>query len=198
MKSIKEILVFFFILFFLSNTPVTKEIEICKIGGKQHICGKGKDNSGYVDNVNVQFYTTCAAVEKGNDYSCACVHETISGIRNEIFDGYDDSDVETYDTNYLIYDVSNENSTLSKAVYNSCFIGTDCRDITDKNLCLNATQCEYINGGCRAKCANHISADRCKKDNKCKIDTENNDCTNSSILPVFNLISIIIFSLFLI
>ena len=64
MKSTKEILVFYFFILFLSKTPVTKEIEICKIGGKEHICGKGKDNSGHVDNINVEFFTTCATLEE--------------------------------------------------------------------------------------------------------------------------------------
>ena len=33
MKRTKEILVFYFIILFLSHYPVTKEIEICRIGG---------------------------------------------------------------------------------------------------------------------------------------------------------------------
>ena len=85
-----------------------------------------------------------------------------------------------------------------KAIYNKCFIGRDCIDITDKSLCLNATQCEYNNGKCSAKCSNHISVENCKQDNSCRLDTKKSFCTNSSILPGFKLISIIIIILFLI
>ena len=42
MKSTKEILSFYFIILLILNYPVTEAIEICRIGGKQHICGKGE------------------------------------------------------------------------------------------------------------------------------------------------------------
>ena len=185
MKCIKEILVFYFIILFLSNTPVTKEIEICKIGGKEHICGKGKDDSGYMDDINVKFFTSCGMFQESNNrYSCVCVRVSTS-------DGYDDSDVETYNMGKLIYDLSDKYS-------NKCLIGIDCSDITDESLCLNAKQCEYIDGKCSAKCAKHSSESRCSSDSSCRYDTEKSSCTNSSILPVFKLTSIIIISLFLI
>ena len=192
MKSTKEILVFYFIILFLSNTPVTKEIEICRIGGKQHICGKGKDNSGYVDNINVEFFTKCATLQEKYGYSCLCVQVTNSGIWNNKLQGYNDFDVATYDTKKLIYQISDD-----EEVDNKCFVGIDCRDITDKSLCLSANQCEYIDMNCRAKCSNHISIDNCQKDYSCRLDIENSFCTNSSKLPVFKLIYIIIISLFL-
>ena len=198
MKSTKEILGFYFIIFFLSNYPVTKEIEICRIGGKQHICGKGKGNSGYVDNINVEFYTSCATLEDVDGYSCVCVHITSSGIWKNKFNGYNDLGVQTYNTNYLTYQISEKNQPSNLEIFNKCFIGRDCSDITDKRLCLDASQCEYINGKCSAKCSNHSSQESCLKDNSCRLDTEKSKCTNSSTLPVFKLILIIMISLFLI
>lgn len=192
MKCIKEILVFYFIILFLSNTPVTKEIEICKIGGKEHICGKGKDDSGYMDDINVKFFTSCGMFQKSdNYYSCVCVRETTSGIWNNNLEAYDDSKVATYNTKQLTYQLSDKYS-------NKCLIGIDCSDITDESLCLNAKQCEYIDGKCSAKCAKHSSESSCYSDSSCRYDTEKSSCTNSSILPVFKLTSIIIISLFLI
>jgi len=195
MKSTKNILVFYFIILFLSNYPVTKEIEICKIRGKQHICGKGKDNSGYMDNINVEFFTTCATLQKANGYSCLCIQTTFSGIWNNRFQGYNGLDVQTYDSNYLIYQYSYKNPPINTELFNKCYIGMDCSDITDKNLCLSASQCEYINMRCRAKCSNHNSQDSCSKDSSCRLDIEKNRCTNSSKLPVFKLISFIMISL---
>ena len=191
MKSTKEILGFYFIILFLSNYPVTKEIEICRIGGKQHICGKGKDNSGYVDDVNVEYFTSCATLEDVDGYSCLCVQKTISGIWRHLLDGYNDLDVQTYDTKYLTYNSNQE-------IYNKCYIGSDCSDITDKSVCISASQCEYINGKCRAKCAKHSTIGSCEKDSSCRLVNGNHECTNSSILPVFKSILIIIISLFLI
>ena len=198
MKSTKEILVFYFIILFLSNIPITKEIEICRIGGKEHICGKGKDNTQYVDDINVEFFTSCATLENEDGYSCVCVHITTSGIWNQKFEGYDDTDVQTYDTRYLTYQISPNNPPLNTGIFNKCFIGIDCADITDKSLCLRASQCEYIKHKCQAKCSNHVSQDSCKSDSSCRIDTQKSLCTNSSILLVFKLISTIMIILFLI
>ena len=198
MKSTKEILGFYFIILFLSNYPVTKEIEICRIGGKQHICGKGKYNSGYVDNINVEFFTSCATLEEDDGYSCVCVHITTSGIWRSQLEGYNDLDVQTYNTKYLTYQTSPENPPSDKEIFNKCYIGRDCSDITDKGLCINASKCEYINGKCRAKCSNHLSQETCSKDNSCRLDSVNSRCTNSSILPVFKLILNIMIILFLI
>ena len=116
MKSTKEILVFYFIILFLSNIPITKEIEICRIGGKEHICGKGKDNTQYVDDINVEFFTSCATLENEDGYSCVCVHITTSGIWNQKFEGYDDTDVQTYDTRYLTYQISPNNPPLNTEI----------------------------------------------------------------------------------
>ncbi len=198
MKSTKEILGFYFIILFLSNYPVTKEIEICRIGGKQHICGKGKDNSGYVDDVNVEYFTSCATLEDVDGYSCVCVKITTSGIWRRLLDGYNDLDVQTYDTKYLTYQISQDKPNSNQEIYNKCYIGRDCSDITDKSVCISASQCEYINGKCRAKCAKHSSIDSCEKDSSCRLDAGSYKCTNSSILPVFKSILIIIISLFLI
>ena len=197
MKSTKKILLFYFIILFLSNTPVTKEIEICRIGGKEHICGKGKDNSGFVDNINVEFFTYCGAIEEEDGYSCLCIRETTSGIWNNYLEAYDDLDVASYHTNYLIYKTSENTDPSKKKIYNKCFIGRDCSDIKNKSLCLDATQCEYKDGECSAKCSINNSKNSCLKDT-CRWNTEKYYCTNSSILPVFKLISIIILSLFLI
>ena len=71
-------------------------------------------------------------------------------------------------------------------------------DITDKSLCLTASQCEYKNGKCIAKCSKHTSQEKCKSDSSCRLDNENSRCTNSSKLPSFKLISIIMIILFLI
>ena len=100
MKSTKNILVFYFIILFLLNTPVTKEIEICRIGGKEHICGKGKDNTKYVDGINVEYFTSCATLEREDGYSCLCVHITNSGIWHDKLQGYNDKDVQTYRTTF--------------------------------------------------------------------------------------------------
>ena len=194
----KDIFGFYFIILFLSNYPVTKEIEICRIGGKQHICGKGKDNTKYVDGVNVEYYTNCATFEKADGYSCLCVHVTTSGIWKDQFNGYNEYDVQTYDTNYLTYQISFDNPPSDKELFNKCYIGRDCNDITDKSVCLSASQCEYAFGNCRAKCTNHQTEDACNKDYSCRVDTENSRCTNSSLFPVFKLILIIMISLFLI
>ena len=198
MQSPKEILVFYFIILFILNSPATNEIEICRIGGKQHICGKGKNNSHYVDNINVEFFTSCATLEKEDGYSCLCIHITNSGILHDNFQGYNDIDVQTYDEDYLTYQISPDKPPLSQSIFNKCFIGIDCSDITDKSLCLSASQCEYINYQCRAKCSNHDTQYSCQKDHSCRLDTEKSRCTNSSILPIFKLISIIMISLFLI
>ena len=198
MKTTKEILVFYFIILFLSNYPLTKEIEICRIGGKQHICGKGKDNSGYVDNINVEYFTTCATLEKADGYSCLCVRVTTSGIWKNELEGYNDKDVKSYQTNYLTYQIVSTNPPKNTEIFNKCYIGIDCSDITDKSLCLTASQCEYKDGRCLAKCSNHISQDECKRDSSCRLDNEKFRCTNSSILPSFKLISIIMIIIFLI
>ena len=198
MKRTKEKLVFYFIILFLSNYPLTKEIEICRIGGKQHICGKGKDNSGYVDNINVEYFTTCATLEEADGYSCLCVRVTTSGIWNNKFEGYNEFDVETYDTRYLTYQIKSDNPPKNTKIFNKCFIGIDCSDITDINLCLTASQCEYNNGKCIAKCSKHISQEECKSDSSCRLDNEKSRCTNSSKLSPFKLIPIIMIILFLI
>ena len=180
----KEIFGFYFIILFLSNYPLTKEIEICKIGGKQHICGTGNGNK-YKDNINVEFFTYCATFEVDGDYSCVCIQQTISGAWKSEYNGYNDLGVKTYNTDYLTF-------------YNSkCYIGRDCSDITDRSLCSYASQCEYINGECQAKCSKHSSDDKCINDYSCRMDTDNSRCTNSSILPNFKLILIIMISLFL-
>ena len=198
MKRTKEILSFYFIILFLSNYPVTKEIEICRIGGKQHICGKGKDNSGYVDGINVEYFTTCATLEEADGYSCLCVRVTTSGIWKNEFEGYNEFDVETYDKRYLTYQISSNNPPKNTNVFNKCFIGIDCSDITDKNLCLSASQCEYKYGECIAKCSKHTSQIECNSDSSCRLDNEKSRCTNSSKLPSFKLISIIMIILFLV
>lgn len=198
MKSRKEILVFYLYILFLSNYPVTKEIEICRIGGKQHICGKGKNNTSYMGGINVEFFTSCATLETEDGYSCLCVHVTNSGIWNENFQGYDDLDVQSYDTKYLTYQISNNQPPSNKTIFNKCFIGIDCSDITDKSLCLSATQCEYENFKCSAKCTKHYSKDSCINDSSCRLDTQKSRCTNSSIFPTFKLISIIMIILYLI
>ena len=198
MKSMAEILIFYCIIFFLSNCPLTKEIEICKIGGKQHICGKGDDNSGYTDNISVKYYTTCATLEEAEGYSCVCIHVTTSGIIHDKFDGYNELGVQTYKEKYLTYQITPENPPLSLDVYYQCYIGRDCSDITDTSLCLSASQCEYINGKCRAKCSNHNSQYSCEKDHSCRMDYDKSMCTNSSIFPIVKSISIILISLFLI
>ena len=87
---------------------------------------------------------------------------------------------------------------LNQEIFNKCFIGIDCADITDKSLCLSASQCEYVNYECRAKCSNHMSIDSCNRDHSCRLDTEKSLCTNNSILYVFKLISIIMINLLLI
>ena len=97
MKSTKEILSFYFIILLILNYPVAEAIEICRIGGKQHICGKGENNSGYIDNINVKYYTSCATLEGPEGYSCICIQVTNSGILHDKFDGYNDVDVQTYD-----------------------------------------------------------------------------------------------------
>ena len=198
MKSRKKILIVYFIILFLSNYPVTKEIEICRIGGKQHICGKGEDNSGYMDNINVKYYTSCATLQGEDGYSCLCIHITDSGIVHHKFDGYNDLDVQTYNSKYLTYQITPDDPPLALDVFHQCYVGRDCSDITDISLCLSASQCEYINGECRAKCTNHNTLYSCEKDHSCRVDIEKSICTNCSIFPVYELISIIMLILFLI
>ena len=137
-----------------------------------------------MDNINVKFYTTCATLQKADGYSCLCVHVTTSGIWRDRLEGYNDLDVQTYDENYLTYQITPKNPPVNIDTFNKCFIGIDCSDITDK--------CEYINGNCRAKCSNHLSQYECENDNSCRVDTQQlNSCTNSSLFPVFKLISFI-------
>ena len=104
MKSTKKFLIFYFIILFISNFPNTEEIEICRIGGKQYICGKCEDNSGKIDNIDVQYYTSCATLKEPEGYSCLCIQVTTSGIWNEQFYGYK----QTYDKEYLTYQTSPE------------------------------------------------------------------------------------------
>lgn len=198
MKSTKEILSFNFIILLILNYPVTEAIEICRIGGKQHICGKGENNSGYIDNINVKYYTSCATLEGPEGYSCICIQVTNSGILHDKFDGYNDVDVQTYDEKYLTYQITPEKPPLDLEVFHKCYIGRDCSDITDSSLCLSASQCEYINGMCRAKCSNHYSQTSCEKDYTCRMDYEKSICTNSSIFPFFKLGFIIMLILCLI
>ena len=193
-----KISIYYFIILFLSNYHVTEEIEICRIGGKQHICGKGKDNSGYVDNISVKFYTTCATLESVDGYSCLCIHQTYSGIKSGKFNGYNETDVRTYNSKYLTYQITPEEPPENLDAFYECYIGRDCSDITDTSLCLSASQCEYINGKCRAKCSNHISKYSCEKDYSCRMDYEKSMCTNSSMFIVVQLISIIMLNLFFI
>ena len=198
MQKAKIIVIIYCIILFISNFPVSEEIEICRIGGKQHICGKGKDNSGYIDNINVEYYTSCATLSQSEGYSCVCVQITTSGILDDKLDGYNDVDVQTYDENYLTYQNDPEDPPLDLEVFYKCYVGRDCSDITDSSLCLSASQCEYINGACRAKCSNHNSQYSCEKDHSCRVDYENSRCTNSSSFNIVKLISIIIISLLLI
>ena len=198
MKRTKEILSFYFIILFLSNYPVTKEIEICRIGGRQHICGKGKDNSAYVDGINVEYFTTCATLKEVDGYSCLCARITTSGLWKRELEGYNEFDVETYNTRYLTYQISSNYPPNNTEIFNKCFIGIDCSDITDKDLCLSASQCEYKYGECIAKCSKHTSQKECNSDSSCRLDNEKSRCTNSSKLPSFKLISIIMIILILI
>ena len=197
MKRVKKIFVFYSIILFISNFPVTDQIEICRIGGKQHICGKGENNSGKVNNIDVQYYTSCATLEEPEGYSCLCIQVTTSGIWNDKFDGYNDFGVQTYDEEYLTYQISPEKPPLDLEVFYKCYVGRDCSDITDSSLCLSASQCEYINGKCRAKCSNHNSQNSCEKDYSCRMDYQKSICTNSSIFPFFKLVSIIMVILYL-
>ena len=180
----KENFGFYFIILFLSNYPLTKEIEICKIGGKEHICGLGNGNK-YMNNINVEFYTYCASFGDDDDYSCVCIQQTFSGAWNNEYNGYNNLGIKTYNSDYLKFSDS------------KCYIGRDCSDITDSSLCSDYSQCEYRNGKCQAKCSKHSTEDKCMNDNSCRVDVDNSRCTNSSILPNFKLILIIMISLFL-
>ena len=121
MQKAKIIVIIYCIILFISNFPVSEEIEICRIGGKQHICGKGKDNSGYIDNINVEYYTSCATLSKSEGYSCVCVQITTSGILDDKLDGYNDVDVQTYDENYLTYQNDPEDPPLDLEVFYKCY-----------------------------------------------------------------------------
>ena len=72
MKSTKEILSFYFIILLILIYPVTEAIEICRIGGKQHICGKSENNSGYIDNINVK-YSLHVQPSLGQKVILACI-----------------------------------------------------------------------------------------------------------------------------
>ena len=111
---------------------------------------------------------------------------------------YNEFDVETYNTRYLTYQIVSDNPPKNTEIFNKCFIGIDCSDITDKSLCLTASQCEYKNGKCIAKCSKHTSQEKCKSDSSCRLDNEKSRCTNSSKLSPFKLIPIIMIILFLI
>lgn len=198
MKASQLILLFYTILLLLSNIPVSDEIEICKIGGKQHICGKGLNNRGYVDDINVEYFSSCATLEEADGYSCLCVRITSSGIWNHRFQGYDLETVQDYNTKYLSYQIDPSEGSNNEELFNKCYIGRDCSDITDKSLCESASQCIYKNGYCRAVCSNHQTQDTCERDSSCRYNKEKNYCTNSSILLTFKYLSIIMISLFLI
>ena len=110
---------------------------------------------------------------------------------NEYYRDFNQENINTYQNDP-------EDPPLDLEVFYKCYVGRDCSDITDSSLCLSASQCEYINGACRAKCSNHNSQYSCEKDHSCRVDYENSRCTNSSSFNIVKLISIIIISLLLI
>ncbi len=87
-----------------------------------------------MDDINIEFYTSCATLEEEDGYSCLCVHITNYGIWHDRLNGYDDFSVKTYNTKYLSYQISSDNPNPN----NICYIGRDCSDITDKSLCQSA------------------------------------------------------------
>ena len=160
-----------------------------------NIYGTGHENSGYMYDINVEYYTTCAALSIGD---CVCIRRPYFDISTETYDGYNDSDVVTYSSKSLTFQTSRDKPPSNYEHSRKCYIGSECRDITDMDLCSTTSQCEYKDRKCRSKCEDHDTKYDCKSDDSCWYDNNNQYCTNSSLFLVFNLLSIIMISLFLI